>query len=60
MCGKPFTIISLVCDVGFVCRGPELGPAVCASQVRQRTSVFKPAIHTHLDVTVDIPAQGAG
>lgn len=26
-----------------------------ASQVGQRASVLKPPIHTHLDVTVDIP-----
>lgn len=38
--------------------GLEPPLTVGASQVSQRTSLLKPAIHAHLDVTVDVPAQG--
>lgn len=29
---------------------------VGASQVGQRASLLEPSVHTHLDVTVDVPA----
>lgn len=51
------SFISLVGDVGFMCGGLKPLLAVGAAQVCQRASLLKPSIHTHLDVTVDIPAK---
>lgn len=47
--------ISLVRDSGFMCGGLQPPLAVGASQVCQGASLLKPSVHTHLDVTVDVP-----
>lgn len=40
-----------------MCGGLEPPVAVGASQVSQWTPLLKPAIHAHLDITVDVPAE---
>lgn len=44
-------------DTGFVSGGLQPPLAVGASQVCQRASLLEPPVHTHLDVTVDVPAR---
>lgn len=39
-----------------MCGGLQPPLAVGASEVRQGASLLEPPIHTHLDVTVDVPA----
>lgn len=50
-----FFKISLVVDGGFMRGGLEPPLAEGASQIGQGASLFKPAVHTHLDVAVDVP-----
>lgn len=52
-----FFLISLVGHVGVMCGGPEPPLAVGAPEVRQGAPLLKPAIHSHLDVTVGVPAK---
>lgn len=40
-----------------MCRGPEPPLAVGAPQVRQGAPLLKPAVHSHLDITVHIPVK---
>lgn len=44
-------------NIGIMCRRPEPPLAVGASQVRQGAPLLKPAVHSHLDVTVGVPAK---
>lgn len=50
------TVLSPVRNVGFVCGRLKPLLDVGASQVGQRAPLLEPSVHTHLDVTVDVPA----
>lgn len=49
------TVNLLVGDICSICGGLEPFLAKGASQVGQRASLLKPAIYTHLDISVNVP-----